>query len=399
MRRAVVAALLFRVLLFGQSGASPAFTVDSSWPRLPNNQVTGPAPSIAVDSHDNVWLLHRPRLVAAENRDKAAPPVIELDSTGRFVRAWGGPGEGYEWPSSEHNIFVDSRDNVWISGAGPGDNVLLKFTAEGRFLLQIGRRGESGGNRDTRNLSMPADAFVDAKSNEVFVADGYGNRRIIVFDAESGAFKRMWGAFGNAPDGDRPQPGRGGRGAAPQIDPAIFDTPQFELPHTATVSNDGIVYVADTIARRLQIFTVSGKYQTQIPIHLEGPAVRSAAAVAFSPGQDLLYVADYGNSQIVTIHRKSLRVINAFGKRSSEPGDFQGLHDLAVDSKGVLYTAEVTPGSRFQRFVPIQRNNLEFCGRVQVASSTLLTSPPLLYFLFGLNEPISEGRGLHGGLQ
>src|SRR5262245_57011354 len=208
----------------------PTFEVDAMWPRLPNNWVLGQVPGIAVDRRDHVWILHRPRTVADDLKGRAAPPVLEFDENGKFVAAWGGPGAGFDWPDSEHGIFVDYKDNVWIGGSSPtstsltrrSDDMLLKFSTSGMFRLQIGGPDKSGGNADTRSVNKPADAFVYAKTNELYVADGYGNRRVIVFDADTGAFKRMWGAFGNAPQ-DAQAPRGGGAppaaaraGGAPQ---------------------------------------------------------------------------------------------------------------------------------------------------------------------------------------
>jgi hypothetical protein len=365
-----------RALLVGQSGgkrsadqsaSQPAFQADPTFPKVPNNWVLGPASSVAVDRHDNVWLIERPRLVPAANKERAAPAVLEYDSRGNFLQAWGGPGDGYEWPGTEHGIFVDDKDQVWISGSGVGDHIVLKFTAKGKFLMQIGKQGASTGNADTKNLNMPADMFVYPKTNELFVADGYGNRRVVVFDASTGAFKRMWGAFGNVPSGDRPNgPFRGGGGGRaggqpqgpPKPDPAELTDPQFDMVHSITISNDGLVYVADRTRRRVQVFTVDGKYLSQVLINPEGPTQHSAVAVALSPdkAQRFLYVGDFGNSQILTVDRKALKVLGFFGSKGSDPGQFNGLHDVAMDSKGNLYTAEVNPGARFQRFVPADAN-------------------------------------------
>ena len=207
----------------------PAFEVDSSWPKLPNNWVLGQTPGIAVDRRDHVYILHRPRTVPEELRSRAAPAVLEFDEKGAFVTAWGGPGTGFDWPDSEHGIFVDDKDNVWIGGSSPtsqsltrrSDDMLLKFTRQGKFLLQIGGPDKSKGNADTSSVNKPADAFVYAKTNELFVADGYGNRRVIVFDAEKGTFKRMWGGTGKPPvDALPPQPPAArGTGAAPAAAP------------------------------------------------------------------------------------------------------------------------------------------------------------------------------------
>src|SRR5262245_9247201 len=379
--------LLPAAAVLGQNGktaspnAVPSFQADPSWPKVPNNWVLGPASSIFVDKHDNVWLIERPRSVPAENKERAAPAVVEYDSRGNFVQAWGGRGEGYEWPGTEHGIFVDDKDQVWICGSGVGDHIVLKFTSKGEFLMQIGKQGESKGNSDTKNVNMPADMFVNTRTSELFVADGYGNRRVIVFDSNTGAFKRMWGAYGNTPTGDRPDGpfrgggGRGARGdgaarggggraaggggqpaAAPpaQPNPADLTNPQFDMVHSITMSNDGLLYVVDRTMRRVQIFAADGKYQTQLLVNPEGPSpTHSAVAVVLSPdsAQRLLYVADFGNSQILIVDRKTLKVLDMFGAKGSRPGEFNGLHDVAIDSKGNIYTAEVAPGARYQKFV------------------------------------------------
>jgi DNA-binding beta-propeller fold protein YncE len=376
----------------GQSGAKPAmpvFEVDPAWPqKLPYNWIVGHVASVAIDSRDHVLVLHRPNTIPPEDRARAAPPVIEFDAAGKFVTAWGGPGvPGYDWPDSEHGIAIDYKNSVWIGGSAPvapslrtlNDDMLLKFTLQGKFLMQIGGRDKSGGNKDTKSVHQSADVFVWPKTNEAFVADGYGNRRVIVFDADTGAFKRMWGAFGNEPiDVARPTPApaaaatgeppargaRGtapaapaqaaGRGAAPRLDTEGPGSPQFGSPtHSVKVSNDGLVYVADRPNRRVQVFTPDGKYVTQMFLNRAGPSNGSAAGVAFSPDseQRFLYVADYGNSHIAVVDRKTLQVLYQFGQRSAKPGDFQGLHHMAVDSKGNLYTGEVAPGARMQKFL------------------------------------------------
>src|SRR5689334_3868467 len=366
-----------------QARKVPVFEVDPTWPRLPNNWVVGHVASVAVDRRDHVWMLHRPNTIPEDKRKNAAPPVLEFDASGKFVNAWGGPGNGYDWPDSEHGIAVDYKDHVWIGGSAPvapslrdlDDDKLLKFDTKGKFLLQIGGRSVSKGNADTKTVHQSADVFVWPKTNEAFVADGYGNRRVIVFDADTGAFKRQWGAFSNAPidvpaaprgagagaaagggarGGANAGANGGGRGAAPALDTEGDGSPQFGGPvHAVKVSNDGLVYVADRPNRRVQVFTPDGKYITQTFINRSGPSPQSAAGLAFSPdsSQQFLYVADYGNSHIAVLDRKSLQLLYQFGQRSEKPGDFQGLHHLAIDSKGNLYTGEVAPGARAQRFV------------------------------------------------
>ena len=352
----------------------PVFEVDTNWPKLPNNWVMGNVSKIVVDKHDNVWLIHRPRTVPADKI--AAPPVVELDTNGKFVQAWGGDGEGYDWPDAEHNVFVDYKDNVWISGSSPSgqsktkrsDDMVIKFTNSGKFLMQIGGRTVSTGSTDPKSVNKPGDLFVSPKTNELYVSDGYGNRRLIVFDADTGAFKRMWGAFGKPPEDDANSGGpgpsgghggtadtaEGGGGARPALDTEGDGSPKFASPvHGVLVSNDNIVYVVDRSNRRVQLFTPEGKYLTQMFINRAGPASGSASGLAFSPDKDqqFLYISDYGNSHVVVVDRKKLQVLYQFGKRSAAPGDFQGIHHIAVDSKGNLYAAEVSPGARAQRFI------------------------------------------------
>lgn len=355
--------------------AVPAFKVDPTWLKLPASWVLGNVSMVSVDTKDHVWLIHRPRspqMVVPPGK-KAAPPVIELDADGKVVQAWGGPHEGYDWPDTEHCIFVDPENNVFISGSSPNnsrtirsDDMMLKFTSKGKFIRQMGGRSTSKGNLDTKNVNKPGGLYVDSKANELYVADGYGNRRLIVFDAETFGFKRMWGAFGG-PVWNVPGSGGGGTngGPAPRkvgerdrndrrcINGEGYGWPTFSSPvHGALLSNDGILYVVDRTNRRIQLFTPEGKYLRQMFINRAGPAMESVSGLAFSPGeaQKFLYAADYGNSHVLVIDRKKLKVLYQFGKRSFAPGDFAGIHKIAADSHGNLYTAEVAPAHRIQKF-------------------------------------------------
>ena len=327
---------------------APRFEVDPRWPTIPDSVNMGEVSSVAVDRNDHVWILHRP---------DSGPAVLEFDASGRYLRGWGGPGDGYEWPAIAHGIFVDYKNNVWVggrSGEPPADDMLLKFTAAGELLLQIGRRGGSAGNADTGNLHQPADQFVYERTNELLVADGYGNRRVIVFDADTGAFKRMWGGFGN-----RPVDGAAGLTESEPLDatgpgPDQFTSPPLQVTavHCVTVANDGLVYVCDRDNRRIQVFTVDGTYRAQLFINRGAESRRSASRVAFSPDpeQRFMYVADF-NSRVVVVERETLEILDAFGSEGSGPGQFQGTHHLAADSDGNLYVAESSPGSRVQKFV------------------------------------------------
>jgi len=348
----------------------PVFAVDTSWPSLPAGWTLGNVAKVSVDSHDNIWLIHRP--VTVPKGKISAPPVLEFDQNGKLLRAWGGPAMGYDWPHLEHNIFVDTKDNVYISGGSPNgnltpdsDDMLLKFTADGKFLKQMGGYNANKDNLDTHAVNKPGDFFVWPKTNELFVADGYGNRRVIVFDADTFAFKRMWGAYGkpaiNGPTWGGPGPSGGPLG---QVADETANSPilvasgpgpeQFASPvHSVLVSNDNLLYVGDRSNRRVQVFEPGGKYITEMFLNRAGPKSQTVCGLAFSPDQDqkYLYVTDYGNSHIAVVDRKTLKVLYQFGQRGTESGNFRGIHHIAVDSKGNLYAGEVAPGSRIQRFL------------------------------------------------
>ena len=336
----------------------PTFEVDPTWPIIPDNWVLGEVSSIAVDSRDHIWVLHRPRSIPAEKRANAAPPVLEFDTVGKLLGSWGGDADGYDWPEREHGISVDTKGFVWISGnggwprpsaEGSGDDMILKFTTSGKLVLQIGHRGQSRGNTDTSNVHQPADVFVHAATNELFVADGYGNQRVVVFDAGSGKFKRLWGAFGNTPPAaTAPNP------PTPAPNQADAErSPQFGLVHAVKVSNDGIVYAADRTNNRIQAFTIAGKYLRQVRIAVDGNVTAVPAGFAFSPDrkQQFLYVVDSGPMRVVIFERATLTQLGAIGMRGPKPGEFNIVHHMAADSKGNLYTAEIVTNRRAQKFV------------------------------------------------
>ena len=356
------------------SGGVPQYEVDTSWqwpPALPGGEAVGVVTYVAVDRRDHVWVLHRSRQVPAEHRQRAAPPVLEFDADGNFVQAWGGPAEGYDWPDTEHGLYVDHEDNVWITGLNPleqaytdptdrTDDMILKFTSSGEFLGQFGGRDRhplgQGGNADTDSVHLATEAVVFPETNELFVADGYANRRVLVLDAQTLQFKRMWGAFGNQPLPDL------GRDASPTSAAADMDLTAdpdgpdiFNSVHALKVSNDGLVYVGDRNHRRIQVFTLDGEYLEQGFINLDGADNMTACGLDFSPDpqQEFIYVGDYGNGHVHIVRRDTLEVVGSFGDYGPDRGDFRGLHTLAVDSQGNIWTAETQPrpvGSRVQRF-------------------------------------------------
>ena len=328
---------------------TPRFRVDPFWPTLPDDWILGQAAGVDVAPDDHVWLLHRPRTLDARQRGEEgmcctpAPPVIEFAPDGAVLRSWGGPGAGYDWPESEHGIHVDHEGHVWIGGNAAGDAHILKFTADGEFLLQIGRPGRSRGSNDTENLGRPAGIRVDPEAHEVYVADGYGNRRVIVFDAGSGEYKRHWGAYGERPD-DAP---------LPPYDPGAEPIRHYRSPvHDVAIAADGLVYVADRTNDRLQVFRKDGAFVREAFIRPETLGSGSASGVTLSedPAQRWLFVPDGTNNVIWILDRASLTVVDHFGRMGKYAGQFYRLHNLAIDSRGNLYTTEVNVGQRIQKF-------------------------------------------------
>jgi DNA-binding beta-propeller fold protein YncE len=350
----IVALLTLGTFGHAQVRDVPRFRVDPAWPTIPNNWQFGQVSSVSIDASDHVWVLQRPSTLGADEKHRAAPPVLEFDPAGKLVQAWGGPGQGYEWPVTEHGIYVDPKGFVWIGGNGATDHQILKFTRTGKFVMQIGRAGQSKGNADTQNLNRPADAFLHAPTNELFVADGYGNRRIIVFDADTGRFKRRWGAFGTQAIDEGPNPA--------VADGYLRGASQFVQPlHAVRVSRDGLVYASDRGGKRVQVFNLDGTYVTQVFIGRECrvPACgngTTAASTAFSadPEQRFLYVANRSQAKIMVFDRKTLELLDEFGQWGSAPGEFGTMHHMNADSKGNLYVTEVTPlrpeNRRIQKF-------------------------------------------------
>jgi hypothetical protein len=326
-RVAIVVLLLIGAAVVQPSGQTrlPRFEVDPAFPTLPAGKVLGDMSSVSVDARDHVWMVHRPRTVAAEQRANAAPAVLEFEATGKFIAGWGGPAAGYEWPEREHGIYADPTGAIWLSGnngfgtpppPGNSDDMLLKFTPSGKFVLQIGHSGKSTGDADRDNVKQAADMYLLRSANELFVADGYGNHRVAVFDAKDGRFKRSWGSSGGPP---------------------------FNIVHSIRISNDGLVYVADRNNKRLQVFTTAGDFKQQVMIGADTPAMQTVAGLAFSPdrAQQFLYVADIGNNVIDILDRQSLKILGSFGKGGTAPGEFGTIHEIATDSKGNIYTAEL----------------------------------------------------------
>jgi DNA-binding beta-propeller fold protein YncE len=354
----------------GGTVRAPRFEVDPLWPKpLPNHWVLGSTIGVFVDERDHVWIIHRSSATLSNNEKglelkpptgeccAGAPPVIEFDPNGTLVQAWGGPGQGYEWPQSNHGIFLDAKGNVWIGGNGAGDSHILKFTRNGKFLAQYGKAGVhrgptnaeglstyAGDSNDPQNFGRVAKIFVDPRDNEAYIADGYLNKRVAVLDADTGTMKRYWGAYGNKPD-DR------------NLGPYNPDAPpaqQFRNPvHCADLANDGLLYVCDRMNDRLQVFQKDGKFVKEAFIAKRSLGEGSVWDVAFSrdPQQTYVFLADGRNHKVRVLRRDTLEELTAFGDGGRQPGLFYGVHSIAIDSKGNLYTTETYEGKRVQKFV------------------------------------------------
>jgi DNA-binding beta-propeller fold protein YncE len=361
------AAVAWTAAATGAERDAPSFAVDPLWPKpLPHPWLLGAVVGVAVDAKDHVFIVHRPgTLQPNETRSiwRAAPPVLELDPEGNVVSAWGGHGPGYEWPDLEHGIHLDQENNLWVAGGGPKDAQILKFTREGKFLMQIGRKGRNRGSNDTENLGGAAHMIVDRDANELYVADGYVNHRVIVFDAGTGAYKRHWGAYGKRPDdsyfeeaGERlPSPFSGAvqhENRPSQYDPEGPPAPQFRIVHAVRIARDGLVYVCDRTNDRIQVFRKEGTFVKEAFVARQTLGSGSVWDIAFStdPGETYLFVPDGTNQQIWILLRETLEVVTAFGRAGRYAGEFYGAHNIAADSRGNLYVTETYEGKRVQKF-------------------------------------------------
>ncbi len=329
---------------------TPTFEVDLDWPQpLPNDWILSSILGLFVDAGDEIWVSHRPELLepgeigAIQDPPTAdccvpAPLVLRFDSQGGVVDTWGSHEEWDEWPSVLHGLFVDHNDYVWTTARD--QHQVMKFTRAGEHVLTIGVFDERGTSDDPERMGRPADIYVDPDTNELFVVDGYVNRRVIVFDADSGEYLRHWGAYGEAPDDDY-EPGEGG----PDDPPA-----QFSTVHGITGSHDGLIYVADRNNSRVQVFDRDGGFVME-RILREGSGAAFDVALSHDPGQEFLYVADGVEHQVWVLRRDGLEVLDRFGSEGTDPGQFGRPHNLSVDSQGNLYVAEAAPGRRVQRFL------------------------------------------------
>ena len=361
-----------------QTKQVPRFEVDPYWPKpLPNNWVHGMTIGIGISADDHVWVIHRGN--DAGNLDRTelampnpngprvgeccnpAPPVLEFDAAGNLVGSWGGQPKdnSYDWPESNHGIVVDHKGFVWIGGNGGPDAHILKFTRDGKFVAQYGKKNARlkedptakpgakpnyvANSNDMNNFGRVAKIFIDPKANEGYVADGYFNHRVAVIDLDSGKIKRIWGAYGKPPTDEPMGP----------YDPTAPPAQQFRTPvHCAEMANDGMVYVCDRPNDRVQIFTREGKFVKEVFVAKDTRADGSVWDIAFSkdPQQTWLYMADGVNEHVRVFNRATMEEVYNFGYGGRQPGMFLGVHSIAVDSKGNIYTTETYTGKRLQKF-------------------------------------------------
>jgi len=365
--------------------APPRYRVDPFWPKpLPNKWSMQQIVDIYVDRDDHVWVLNRrvdarpDELTAATNPPRGeccilGPEVLEFDPDGNVVNAWGGPGYHPGWPGRLQTIAVDRQKNVWMSGTTPGDSI-IEFSRDGKFVRDFGHRGPKvpadqvkQDNQQTAIFPPGIGSFeLDEDAREIFIADGFLNKRILVYDMDTGAFKRGWGGHGVP---------LGGIDNNPTPDYDVSGPPPDQMPfapaiHCVHFSRDGLVYVCERGSDRVQVFTKQGKFVRQWFVHPStqsrgancgGPWSMTAApcgtvyhlALSADPQQRHVFVADGTNNMVWIYNRTDGTLAGSFGGNGRYAGQLHWIDAVAVDSKGNVYTGEVEDGKRIQKFVPV----------------------------------------------
>lgn len=336
----------------------PHYVNDPSWPRpFPSHRIMGPVGGLAVDRHDRIWVLQRALDYSVDEQGvkhdlapgERMPAVVAFDEQGNIVKSWGGQGYVPDWPKMEHGLWVDAGGNVWIGGSAPGDRQLLKFTADGRQLLEIGHPTNAPrNNADTTMLGEPTGIEVDDTMHEVYVSDGYLNSRIVVYDSNTGKFKRGWGAYGIPLSEVANPPEPIGAAAStlgnyvregPDYVPGEAPEKQFRTPvHCVHLSADGYVYVCDRRNDRIQVFTKQGKFLKEFLVHRQTRENGSVWTLNFShdPQQKYLLIGDGINQRIWVLRRRDGKEVSSFGA-----GYIYYVHQAALDSKGNYYIGDV----------------------------------------------------------
>ena len=332
----------------------PVYEIDPTWPpTLPNDWILGDIRGLFVDDQDHLWVIHMPSSLTPQEIGAAvkppiadccfpAPPVLELDAEGKVLRTWGGPGEGYTWYDQEHGIYIDHNNFVW-TGTSNGMHV-MKFTRDGKHVLTIGTPGVNKGSNDPDHLGGPANFYVEPKTNELFIADGYINKRVVVYDAATGKYKRHWGAYGKVPNDTEKY----------QYPVRVNDPPQqYSTLHGLVGSKDGLIYVSDRRGNRIQVFRQNGEFLMEKFVRPETGGSGSGFSLQFSrdPEQSILYLMDGTNQRVWMLRRKDLAILDRFGKPGRQAGEFIRAHMIAIDSKNRMYTGEAGNGRRMQRWI------------------------------------------------
>ncbi len=333
----------------------PRFQVDPTWPReMPNQWIMGAVTAVFVDANDHVWVTHLPETLTPEETSAVqdppigiccvpAPVVIEFDPDGEIVQGWGDPAtqDVSEFPRNAHGLFIDHNDYVWVGTYR--HHRIMKFTRSGELVMTIGEYDVNAGSNDPDLLGGPAGIWVDPETNEVYIADGYRNRRVIVYEGETGDYLRHWGAYGEQPDDDYDFGDR---------DPMGTPARQFSTVHGLIGSTDGLIYVADRRGNRIQVFDHGGAFVAEKIIAPLTRASGSAFVVVLSPDPDQqwLYLADGTNHKVWILRRADLEVAGEFGRGGRQVGQFLRPHGMGIDSRGNLFVGEASTGRRVQKF-------------------------------------------------
>ena len=377
-----------------KTAAVPIYKVDASWPKqLPNHWLMQGVPDLVVDKDDHIWVMNRPRDIMPDESGaatepprtdccKAAPAVLEFDTEGNLIKGWGGPGYVPNWsapgierpgPAAEHAILVDREGNVWVSGNSRGDSI-MKFSGDGKLLWDFGHRGPRPApgakleplKQDNQNTDTFYNGIfffdLDEDAHELYLVD---TKRVLVYDMDTGAFKRGWGGHGiplSEIDNDPTPPYDWKTGPPPdqkQFAPAL---------HCVHISTDGLVYICERGNDRIQVFTKQGKFVTSYYVHPSTPARGPECGgpgstmfgmcgtiynLTFSHDAEQTYVliADGTNDKIWIQNRKTGALAGSIGDNGRMAGQFHWIDGIAMDSKGNIYTGEVDTGKRVQKFV------------------------------------------------